>query len=117
MWLIAAILGADELAMLIRETGDFGLDALVEVHDEAELDEALEAGAVSGDMYLLVAEGDEITRNQEGSWVIDGSVTVVVRAPDNVQPIVRTSQGVRQLLLPVGITTNQAVLIELEISW
>ena len=78
---------------------------------------ALEAGAVSGDMYLLVAEGDEITRNQDGSWVIDGSVTVVVRAPDNVQPIVRTSQGVRQLLLPVGIATNQAVLIEVEISW
>ena len=78
---------------------------------------ALEAGAVSGELYLLVAEGDEITQNQDGSWAIDNSLTVAVRAPDNVQAIVRSSQGVQQLLLPVGIATNQAVLIEVEISW
>jgi indole-3-glycerol phosphate synthase len=43
--LIAAALAADELVALHRLANDLGLDALVEVHDEAELDRAIEAGA------------------------------------------------------------------------
>jgi indole-3-glycerol phosphate synthase len=43
--LIVALLEPGELAGLIRAAGDAGLDALVEVHDEQELDEALNAGA------------------------------------------------------------------------
>ena len=43
--LITAMLGADQLRTLIRTAGDFDLDALVEVHDETELDEAIAAGA------------------------------------------------------------------------
>ena len=43
--LIAAMLREDELKDLLEAASEFGLDALVEVHDEAELDEALSAGA------------------------------------------------------------------------
>jgi indole-3-glycerol phosphate synthase len=43
--LIAAALGADELPALRRRAARLCLDALVEVHDEAELERALDAGA------------------------------------------------------------------------
>jgi indole-3-glycerol phosphate synthase len=43
--LIAAALSQDELVRLHRSADDLGIDALVEVHDEGELDMALGAGA------------------------------------------------------------------------
>jgi indole-3-glycerol phosphate synthase len=43
--LIAAALGAPELTTLLAAARTGGLDALVEVHDRAELDRALESGA------------------------------------------------------------------------
>lgn len=43
--LIARILPDDRLAALVREAGEAGLDALVEVHDTAELGRALSADA------------------------------------------------------------------------
>jgi indole-3-glycerol phosphate synthase len=43
--LIAAALAASELSELGSLASDLGIDALVEVHDEGELDTALEAGA------------------------------------------------------------------------
>ncbi len=43
--LIAAILTRDEIIEFQQLAWDYGMDALVEVHDEAELDLALEAGA------------------------------------------------------------------------
>jgi len=44
--LIVAILPPVKLRELLEEARALGLDALVEVHDRAELDQALEAGAV-----------------------------------------------------------------------
>jgi indole-3-glycerol phosphate synthase len=43
--LIAAILTAREIAQFRRTAQQYGMAALVEIHDEAELDKALEAGA------------------------------------------------------------------------
>lgn len=43
--LIVAMLESAELAQLLGVAEDLGLDAVVEVHDEQELDEALSAGA------------------------------------------------------------------------
>ena len=45
--LIVAALGPSELARLIAFAGAEGLAALVEVHDRAELDAAVAAGAVT----------------------------------------------------------------------
>ena len=43
--LIAAILTAREIAQFRRAAEQYGMAALVEIHDEADLDKALEAGA------------------------------------------------------------------------
>ncbi len=43
--LIASVLDARRLRRLLREAGELGLECLVEVHEERELEEALEAGA------------------------------------------------------------------------
>jgi indole-3-glycerol phosphate synthase len=43
--LIVAALNDQELGRLLQVSSKFGIDALVEVHDEAELDRALNAGA------------------------------------------------------------------------
>lgn len=78
---------------------------------------SLEAGQVSDDLYLLLAEGDEIIENTKGSWTIDGHLDVALRSSTPMTPIVRTSQGVQQLLLPVGIASNQTISIDVELSW
>ena len=78
---------------------------------------SLEAGQVSDALYLLLAEGNEITQNNDGSWTIDGRINIALRSSTPMTAIVRTSQGVQQLLLPVGIASNQTVSIEVEISW
>ena len=43
--LIVAILNADQLAYLLDLGRDLGMDALVEIHDQGELETALDAGA------------------------------------------------------------------------
>jgi len=43
--LIAAVLSRDELASLMAQAGEMEMECLVEVHDERELQKALEAGA------------------------------------------------------------------------
>jgi indole-3-glycerol phosphate synthase len=43
--LIAALLDAETLATFIKTASDLGLSALVEIHSEAEVEQALEAGA------------------------------------------------------------------------
>ncbi len=43
--LIVAVLGDNELRSLLAETRRYGMEALVEVHDEAEVERALAAGA------------------------------------------------------------------------
>ncbi len=43
--LIVAVLGDNDLKRLLEETRRFGMEALVEVHDEGEVERALKAGA------------------------------------------------------------------------
>jgi indole-3-glycerol phosphate synthase len=43
--LIVAVLGDHELKRLLAETRSYGMEALVEVHDEGEVERALKAGA------------------------------------------------------------------------
>jgi indole-3-glycerol phosphate synthase len=55
--LIASALSPPELGQLVQLAGGLGLDALVEIHDEAELDVALGAGT----MLLGVNQRDLVT--------------------------------------------------------
>ena len=65
--LIVRILEGDRLAVLLRHAKALGLDVLVEVHDEAEVDRALEAGASivgvnNRDLGTLVVDRDRALR-------------------------------------------------------
>ena len=77
--LIVAALSPDELAKLQGEAGELGLDALVEVHDKAELALALDAGA-----YLLGINNRDlrdfsvdVARTSQLMAEVPGEVTVV----------------------------------------
>jgi indole-3-glycerol phosphate synthase len=65
--LIAAALSPDELAELMALAGSIGLDALVEVHDEAEAARAVTAGATligvnQRDLYSFDVDTDRAVR-------------------------------------------------------
>lgn len=65
--LIVRILKPERLAALLRHAADHHLDALVEVHDESEIDQALAAGALTigvnnRDLATLTVDPDRALR-------------------------------------------------------
>jgi hypothetical protein len=79
---------------------------------------ALEAGQVArGALYLLLGEGETIESNGDTSWTIDGNIRIALPAAQARVAIVRSSQGVQQLVLPIGITSGQSASIDVEITW
>jgi len=91
--LIAAALEADAFTRLLREARDLGLDVLAEVHDERELDLALESGA------------DIVGVNSRNlkTFEVDLNVTrrLLQRIPDGIIRVaesgVRTADDIRRL--------------------
>jgi indole-3-glycerol phosphate synthase len=89
--LIVAALAQPELNALLEVTAEVGLTALVEVHDEDELDRALAAGATlvgvnARNLRTLDVQPDTFTRL--APRVPDGVVTVAesgIRGPDDVR--------------------------------
>jgi indole-3-glycerol phosphate synthase len=87
--LIAAALDEDELATLAELARDVGLDALVEVHDEGELERALAAGAslVGVNQRDLVTFAVDTGRAERMAAAIPSEVVAVaesgVRSPDD----------------------------------
>jgi indole-3-glycerol phosphate synthase len=88
--LIAAALAPSELKSLLQTAVDVGLDALVEVHDEAEAAFALDAGATligvnQRDLYTFEVDTDRARRVAKA---LPGGVTRVaesgIRGPDDV---------------------------------
>lgn len=78
--LIVAMLGPEELRAFISLAGETGLDALVEVHDEAELREALDAGAQLigvNNRNLKTFEVDLDTSHRLGKLIPDDCIFVV----------------------------------------
>lgn len=74
--LIVAALSVDELGRLLGLAGHVGLDALVEVHDESELERALTAGAT----LVGVNQRDLVTFRVD----TDRAVRVASAVPDDV---------------------------------
>jgi indole-3-glycerol phosphate synthase len=70
--LIVRVLGPDRLAPLLHYATDLGLDALVEVHTEAELEVALEADA--GIVGINSRDLDTFTIDVERAWRLIGRI-------------------------------------------
>jgi indole-3-glycerol phosphate synthase len=91
--LIVAALGDDALVALSGAARDLGLDVLVEVHDERELDRALEAGAT------LVGVNNRNLRTLAVD--VDASFRLAARMPAGVLSVaesgLRTGEDVRRL--------------------
>jgi indole-3-glycerol phosphate synthase len=88
--LIVAALSQDELTSLVAISDELGLSALVEVHDEAELGRAVDAGATlvgvnQRDLHSFEVDTDRAVRVAEA--MPDGVVRVAesgVRVPADV---------------------------------
>jgi indole-3-glycerol phosphate synthase len=81
--LIAAILSRNEIVEFQQLAWDYGMDALVEVHDEAELDLALEAGA------LMVGVNNRNLRTFELS--LETSERLAVRMPTEILKVTESA--------------------------
>ncbi len=93
MLLIAVLLDAGTLKHLRAEAERLGMDALVEVHNEAELQQALDAGA------SLIGVNNRDLRTFQVS--LDVSLNLGKRIPRNVVAVaesgIRTADDVRKL--------------------
>jgi indole-3-glycerol phosphate synthase len=89
--LIVAALSPSELPALLGLATEVGLDALVEVHDEAELGRALAAGATLvgvNQRDLLTFEVDSSRAERVATAIPDGVVKVAesgIRGPDDAR--------------------------------
>ena len=68
-------------------------------------------------LYLLAAEGEEITAMADDTWAVDGRHTVAVSSNHALVAVVRSSQGAAQLLVSIPVGEDQPVTIDLEIKW
>jgi indole-3-glycerol phosphate synthase len=91
--LIVAALGDDELKTLLAASGEAGFDALVEVHDQGELDRALSAGA------QVVGVNNRNLKTMEVS--LDTGLSLSSAIPNGVVKVaesgIRTGDDVRRL--------------------
>jgi indole-3-glycerol phosphate synthase len=91
--LIAVLLNAPLLRSLRAQAEDLGMDVLVEVHDEQELDRAIEVGAT------LIGVNNRDLRSFEVS--LDRSLSLAPRIPRDVVAVsesgIKTADDVRRL--------------------
>lgn len=91
--LIVAILPQPDLASLLERAADLHLDALVEVHDESELERALDAGAT------LIGVNNRNLQTFEVS--LETSLRLAKAMPSSVLSIsesgIRTAEDIRRL--------------------
>jgi indole-3-glycerol phosphate synthase len=91
--LIAALLDAGALKDLRTEADKYGMEALVEVHNEAELEMALESGAI------LIGVNNRNLRTFKVS--LDVSMNLAKKMPETVLPVsesgIKNSEDLRRL--------------------
>jgi len=108
--LIVAALADDELATFHRAAAEVGLDVLVEVHDEAELDRALAVGArVVGvnQRDLVTFEVDHARAERMAGRIPDGVVKVAesgVRHADDARRL--RDAGYHAVLVGESVVTS-----------
>jgi indole-3-glycerol phosphate synthase len=101
--LIVAALADAELARSLAVAGDLGLDALVEVHDEHELDRAMDAGAT-----LLGVNQRDLT-----TFEIDRELAVKLRPrmPDDAVTVAESGMRDVDDIRAVAAAGYHAVLV------
>ena len=77
----------------------------------------LAAGSSPGPVFLLLAEGEEIVPGAEHTWRVDDRLDVSVTSDADLEPIIRESQGVHQLLQRIDLEPNETLNIDLSLSW
>ena len=77
----------------------------------------LAAGASPRPLFLLLAEGAEIAPGPAGAWTVDGTLDVSLASVAELQPIVRDSQGVLQLLQRIELEPHGALELDVTLSW
>jgi indole-3-glycerol phosphate synthase len=101
--LIAAILTRDQLRSYRSLAGTFGMAALVEVHDEAELDDALESGAAIIGVNNRNLHTFQVT--------LDTSLKLAERIPDTVIKVSESGIENRTQIAQLQSAGFQAFLI------
>ena len=77
----------------------------------------LDAGPAPRPLFLLLAEGEDIVPGREGVWSVDGTLDVSLVSEADLTPIVRDSQGVRQLLQRIELEPHGALDLTVTLSW
>ena len=77
----------------------------------------LAAGPAPRPLFLLLAEGEEIVPGPERTWSVDGTLEVSLASDEDLTPIVRDSQGVRQLLQRIELEPNGSLDLQVTLSW
>jgi hypothetical protein len=73
------------------------------------------ANAPANNLYFLAAQGEKIESKSPGEYLVDGKLTIKLKADSGVgQPIVRTSGDNKQLLVPINGKTSA---FSVEMSW
>ncbi len=77
----------------------------------------LSAGSDPRPLFLLLAEGEEIASIAERTWRVDDALDVSVASAAGVEPIIRDSQGVRQLLQRIELEPDSTLELDVTLSW
>ena len=77
----------------------------------------LAAGASPRPLFLLLAEGAEIAPGPAGAWTVDGTLEVSLVSEEDLTPLLRDSQGVRQLLQRIELEPHGAFELDVILSW
>ncbi|MXX62328.1 MAG: c-type cytochrome [Holophagales bacterium] len=77
----------------------------------------LAAGTAPRPLFLLLAEGEEIVPGPERTWSVDGTLEVSLFSEEDFTPIVRDSQGVRQLLQRIELEPHRSLELDVTLSW
>lgn len=107
--LIVAALADDELVVLHELASDLGLDVLVEVHDEGELERALAAGATVvgvNQRDLVTFEVDHLRAQRVGAAMPEHIVRVAesgIRGPDDAAAL--AAVGFHAVLVGESVVT------------
>ena len=67
----------------------------------------------AGDWYYRAAVGNKIEPAEEGVWQVDGSLKVQVSVSAGSGPVVRTSGGRAELLVPIEFTRGEAEIVQM----